>query len=68
MAGGYGVLEEGNQGISLAVDKHFYSVSTLEEGDGSINSYNVEVNSHQINSSWHYIYNLNEKEIKFCGE
>ena len=68
MAGGYGVLEEGNQGISLAVDKYFYSISTLEEGDKSINSYNVEVKSPQIDSSWHYIYNLNEKTIQFCGE
>jgi phosphomevalonate kinase len=28
MTGGYGVLEEGNVGLTLAVDKYFYSVSS----------------------------------------
>jgi mevalonate kinase len=27
MAGGYGVLEQGNLGLSLAVDKYFFAVS-----------------------------------------
>jgi mevalonate kinase len=27
IAGGYGVLEEGNAGLSLAVDRYFYAAS-----------------------------------------
>ena len=27
IAGGYGVLEEGNYALSLAINKHFYSIT-----------------------------------------
>ena len=30
LAGGYGLLEEGNQGLSLALDRHFYSITRLQ--------------------------------------
>jgi len=36
VAGGYGVLEEGNLGLSLAVGNHFYSVTCIEEEQGGL--------------------------------
>lgn len=31
LAGGYGVLEEGNYGLSIALDNHFYSVTEIRK-------------------------------------
>ncbi len=52
IAGGYGVLEEGNYGLSLAVDSCFYCICTgyQEEYEGT----RIWVSSHQIGQSWEY--------------
>jgi phosphomevalonate kinase len=50
VAGGYGVLEEGNLGLSLAVDRHFYSITRVLEGPGNMGEVFIRVESPQIKS------------------
>lgn len=54
LAGGYGVLEEGNFGLSLAINKHFYSKTSVEVGPSIADPVVVEVISPQIKGHWTY--------------
>jgi phosphomevalonate kinase len=56
LAGGYGVLEEGNFGLSLAINKHFFSRTCLHQSASQENVILVEVKSPQIRGHWIYHY------------
>lgn len=57
MAGGYGVLEEDNVGLSLAVDRYFYSVSRRVDSEKEEEIIEVGVGSPQIGQKWAYRFN-----------
>jgi phosphomevalonate kinase len=58
IAGGYGVLEEGNYALTLALDRHFYSVTTASQGSvDPKEGIEVTVSSPQIGAKWLYRYN-----------
>ena len=57
MAGGYGVLEEHNVGLSLAVDRYFYSVSRRMDSEKEEEIIEVDVRSPQIGQKWAYRFN-----------
>lgn len=57
MAGGYGVLEEQNVGLSLAVDRYFYSVSSRVDSEKEEEMIEVDVSSPQIGQKWAYRFN-----------
>lgn len=63
LAGGYGVLEEGNFGLSLAINKHFYSLTSLELGPSRGDPIVVEVSSPQIQGRWVYKYFVSSEQI-----
>ena len=63
MAGGYGVLEEQNVGLSLAVDRYFYSVSTRVDSEKEEEMIEVAVSSPQIGQKWTYLFNAAKNSI-----
>ena len=59
------MLEEGNQGLSLAVNNHFYTITTLEEEIGeSDGKVIINVHSPQLKSKWSYNYNQKDGKIE----
>jgi phosphomevalonate kinase len=62
VAGGYGVLEEENVGLSLAVDNYFFAVSERTEGEGE--DIVVKVDSPQVGQTWEYRYNPSNRTIQ----
>lgn len=63
MAGGYGVLEEDNVGLSLAVDRYFYSVSRRVDSEKKEEIIEVSVGSPQIGQKWAYRFNATKECI-----
>lgn len=64
LAGGYGVLEEGNFGLSLAINKHFYSRTCLQQSASQADIIVIEVKSPQIKGHWIYHYNFDRQSIE----
>lgn len=63
VAGGYGVLEEQNLGLSLAVDRYFYSVSRRVDSEKEEEIIEVDVGSPQIGQKWAFRFNATKDSI-----
>jgi mevalonate kinase len=58
ISGGYGVLQENNYGLALAVNSYFYCVCTCYEPCSIITPFtDITINSFQIDESTRYVNN-----------
>ena len=69
LAGGYAVLQEANQGLSLAIDRHFYSLTKLQPATQGLTEHiNILVSSPQINSHWHLSYYIKDRRLNSAAK